>query len=106
MGNQYRFKIISVVGSSSYLFWAIWRHQNEIVFERKITTNFLQVLNLAIHWLCTWVVLQKPIFRELVWATCQYLEQVDREFFLSKHMSGDLVFRLITTSVWGVYCFA
>jgi hypothetical protein len=37
--------------------WAVWRHRNDIVFERKNVTNVLQVLHSAIHWLRTWIVL-------------------------------------------------
>jgi hypothetical protein len=60
--------------------------------QDNFKTAFLSelVLHSAIHWLCTWVVLQKFIFLELFLATCQCLEQVTKE---------DLVFRLITTSV-------
>jgi hypothetical protein len=59
-------------------------------------TNVLQVLHSGTHELHTWVVLQKPIFQELILATCQRLEQVTRVFF-SRHMGDNLVYGLITS---------
>jgi hypothetical protein len=73
-------KLLALLGAA-VVCWAIWRHRNDIVFQHKYVTNSLQVLHLAIHWLRSWVVVQKPIFQELVLATCQCLEQVVREFF-------------------------
>jgi hypothetical protein len=35
-------------------------------------------------------------------ATCQRLEQVARVFFFPRHISGDLVFGLITTRCLGL----
>jgi hypothetical protein len=77
-------KLLVLLGAASVC-WAIWRHRNEIVFERKNVTNSLQVLHLAIHRLRFWAVLQKPIFQELVLATCQHLEQVVKDFFTEAH---------------------
>jgi hypothetical protein len=70
-----------VLSGAASICWAIWRHWNDIVFERKNVTNVLQVVHLATHWLYTWVVLQKAIFQESVMDTCQRLEQVARVFF-------------------------
>jgi hypothetical protein len=77
-------KQLVLLGAASVC-WAIWRYRNDIVFERRNVTNILQVLHSATHWLCTWVVLQKPIFRESVLATCQRLEQVARVFLSQAH---------------------
>jgi hypothetical protein len=94
-------KQLVLLGAPAFC-WAIWRHRNGIVFERKTTTNVLQVLHSATHWPRTWVVLQKPIFRESVMAICQRLEQVARMFFSRAH-GGDLVFGLVTTKCL-VFC--
>jgi hypothetical protein len=55
------FNLLALLWVSS-ICWTICRHQNNVVFEWKTETNSLQVLHSTIHWLCTWVVLQKPIF--------------------------------------------
>jgi hypothetical protein len=80
LGVSKDLKLLALLGATTVC-WAIWRHRNDIVFERKNVTNSLQVLHFAIHWLRSWAVLQKPIFQELVLVICQRLEQVVKEFF-------------------------
>jgi hypothetical protein len=71
-------KQLALLGTTTVC-WVIWHRRNDIVFEWKNVTNSLQVIHSAIH--CLWVILQKPIFWELVLATCQWLEQVAKVFF-------------------------
>ena len=56
-----------------------------MVFDRKVISSPLQVVFLIIHWLRTWVILQKPGSRDLVIAGCLHLEQVVRECFTQGH---------------------
>jgi hypothetical protein len=43
-------KLLALLGTSTVC-WAIWRHRNDIVFQRKYVTNSLHDFHLAIHWL-------------------------------------------------------
>jgi hypothetical protein len=97
-------KLLELLGAAAVC-WVIWQHRNDIVFERKNVKNSLHVLHLAIHWFRSWAMLQKPIFQEMVLATCQRLEQLVKEFFLPRLMGGDLVLILITIRVSGLLVF-
>jgi hypothetical protein len=36
------------------IFWAIWNMRNDFVFNKQKSQPFLQIIALAIHWICTW----------------------------------------------------
>jgi hypothetical protein len=82
--------------------WAIWCCRNDVVFDQKVVPSPLQVIYSAIHWLCTWTVLQKSGARDTILATCRRLEQVLHECF-PRLMCDGLVFGLDTTRVWDLF---
>jgi hypothetical protein len=41
----------------STLCWAIWRSQNNVVFNNAINSNFLQVIHMATQWIQDWSIL-------------------------------------------------
>lgn len=66
--------------------WSLWLCRNDMIFDsRKVTFSHLQVVFSIIHWLRTWVILQKPGLRDLVIAGCLHLKQVVRECFTQGH---------------------
>ena len=73
-------------------YWSIWLCRNDFVFEKKCVHSPLQVVYSVIHWLCIWVILQKPYAQVLV---------KKLRCFSPGHMGSDLVLELIVTRVSG-----
>ena len=65
----------------SALVWSIWNCRNNIVFNRKGSTIFLQVIHMAVHWIQLWRFMLPEDLRELMVAGCNRLLTVAREFF-------------------------
>jgi hypothetical protein len=61
--------------------WSLWLCRNDVVFERKPNTSPLQVIYSVIHWLRSWIILQKPASQEFLVAALQHLTLVAKEFF-------------------------
>uniref|UniRef100_K3YEV7 Reverse transcriptase zinc-binding domain-containing protein n=1 Tax=Setaria italica TaxID=4555 RepID=K3YEV7_SETIT len=64
---------------------SLWLCRNDIIFGKKYNSSPLQVIFLIIHWLRTWVILQKPASQDLVVAASLRLAQVAKEFFTQAH---------------------
>ena len=77
-------KSLALLGAAATC-WSLWLCRNDLVFEKKCTSFPLQVIYSIIHWLRTWVVLQKPTSQGLVVAASQHLAQVAKEFFTRAH---------------------
>jgi hypothetical protein len=41
-----------------FLMWAIWNCRNDVVFNKRIHANFLQVIRMVTHWIHEWSYLQ------------------------------------------------
>lgn len=53
--------------------------------KRTTTTTTPQVIYMVIHWLRTWLILQKPDLQDTVVAVSQQLMQVVKDFFSQAH---------------------
>src|SRR6266498_5570010 len=71
-------KIISGVAA---IFWAIWRCRNGIVFHRKNTSSFMQVIFSATYWLRQWTLLHKQEDQEDLYKACHNMEVVPLQVF-------------------------
>jgi hypothetical protein len=65
--------------------WSPWLCRNDVVFERKPNTSPLQVIYSVIHWLRSWIILQKRASQEFLVAALQHLTLVAKEFFTHAH---------------------
>ena len=65
----------------SALVWSIWNCRNNIVFNRKDSTKFLQVIHMAVHWIQLWRFMLPEDQRELMVAGCNRLLTVAQDFF-------------------------
>jgi hypothetical protein len=60
---------------------AIWCTRNDIIFEKKQFTYFMQVVFRGAYWLQFWSLLQRKNTKELVRATSKALEVIALEIF-------------------------
>jgi hypothetical protein len=63
------------------LIWAIWNCRNDLVFNKKGTAHFLQVIRMAIHWTRDWSYLLPEAQRAPMVTGCSRLETVARDIF-------------------------
>ena len=63
------------------LIWAIWNCRNDIIFNRKPMTNFLQVIFRATAWIRTWSLLTPTASREQLATGCNRWKMAARVFF-------------------------
>ena len=63
------------------ILWAIWNCRNDIVFNKKSSSHYMQVINMAIHWIRLWSYLLPPDQRGLMEAGCTRLMLVVRAIF-------------------------
>jgi hypothetical protein len=64
----------------SALCWSIWRCRNDIVFNKKRTFNFLQVIHMMVHWVQLWSFLLPPEQRDAMVIGCNQLVTVAQDF--------------------------
>jgi hypothetical protein len=60
----------------SALCWSIWNCRNDIVFIKKESTNNLQVIHMAAHWIQLWYFLSLEDHRECMVTGCNRLLMV------------------------------
>jgi hypothetical protein len=65
----------------SALCWSIWRTRNDIIFNKQIGTNFLQVIRRAAHWIQQWVLLLPMEQREDMVSGCNRMLVVAQDLF-------------------------
>jgi hypothetical protein len=65
----------------SALCWSIWTCRNDMVFNKQKSTNFLQVIRRAAHWIQLWALLLPEDQREDMVTGCNRLLTVVRDFF-------------------------
>ena len=56
--------------------WSIWTSRNDLIFNKKTGTNFLQVILRAIHWIQQWAYLQPEDQRQPMASGCNRLLKV------------------------------
>jgi hypothetical protein len=72
------------------LTWAIWRVQNDYIFNNAKSTLFMQVILLASHWIRMWSYLQSTEKREDLVTGCNQLERVARDLYSRCNWRFDL----------------
>lgn len=78
--------------------WALWHSQNNIILEQKYVTSPWQVIYMSIHWFVHDLFYRSLKF--MIWSLLHvtiWSRWSPRGFL--RHMGGNLVFRLYTTSV-------
>jgi hypothetical protein len=65
----------------SALCWSIWNCRNDIVFNKKGTTNFLQVIHTKVHWIQLWRFLLPEDQRESMISGCNRLMNGSQDIF-------------------------
>jgi hypothetical protein len=65
----------------SALCWSIWRCRNDIIFNKKRTSNFLQVIHLVVHWVHLWAYLLPSGQRDAMVSGSNRFLVVAHEFF-------------------------
>jgi hypothetical protein len=60
---------------------AIWHVRNEFTFNKSCFPSFLQVISLAIHWICMWSYLQPAEQRQDIDIGCNRLAMVARDIY-------------------------
>jgi hypothetical protein len=78
--------------------WLLWLCRNDLVFEKKHVYSLLQVVYSVIHWLRTYVILQKPYTQALVQKALEQLMQTVTVFFFRTYGCWSS-FRIDVTSV-------
>ena len=68
------------VGVAAVL-WTIWNVRNDLVFNKKKFTSFLQVIPLATHWIHMWSYLQPEDKRKVMVSGCNTLEMVAKDLY-------------------------
>jgi hypothetical protein len=63
------------------LVWAIWRIRYDYIFNNAKSSLFMQVIPLAISWICTWSFLLPMEKREVLVTGCNRLEKVARDLY-------------------------
>jgi hypothetical protein len=63
------------------LIWAIWNCRNDLVFNKKGTAHFLQVIRMATHWARDWSYLLSKVQRAPMDIGCSRLETVAQDIF-------------------------
>jgi hypothetical protein len=63
------------------LIWAIWNCRNDLVFNKKGTAHFLQVIRMATHWTRDWSYLLSEVQRAPIDIGCSRLETVAQDIF-------------------------
>lgn len=63
------------------LIWAIWCTRNEVVFEKKRYTSFMQAVFRGAYWLQFWSLLQREGAKETVRSASKALEIVALDIF-------------------------
>jgi hypothetical protein len=61
--------------------WSLWNCRNDIIFNKKGTANFLQVIRMATHWIHEWSFLLPEAQQTLMDSGCTRLETVARDIF-------------------------
>jgi hypothetical protein len=76
---------VSIIGSAiinTYaIVWSLWNYKNDIIFNKKGTANFLQVIRMATHWIHEWSFLLPEAQQTLMDSGCTRLETVARDIF-------------------------
>jgi hypothetical protein len=72
-----------LLGATTY--WLLWLCRNDVVFERKPNPSPLQVIYLVIHWLRSWIIVQKPALQDFYAVALRHLALVAKEFFTQAH---------------------
>jgi hypothetical protein len=65
----------------SALCWAIWNRRNDIIFNQSKGTNFLQVINLMVHWIQLWSCLLPSNQQAAMVSGCNRLLMVTQAFY-------------------------
>jgi hypothetical protein len=60
----------------SALCWSIWNCRNDIIFNKKNSTNFLQVIHTMVHWIQLWRYLLPEDHRESMISGCNRFQMV------------------------------
>ena len=60
------------------LVWALWNCKNDLVSNKVVHANFLQVIRMATHWIREWSLLLPVGQRTLMDSGCTRLEMVAR----------------------------
>jgi hypothetical protein len=63
------------------LCWSIWTSRNDMVFNKQKSTNFLQVIRRAAHWIHLWAFLLPEEQREHMDSGCNRLLTVAQDCF-------------------------
>lgn len=65
----------------SALCWSIWTCRNNFVFNKQTSTNFLQVIRMAVHWIQLCAYLLPEDQRELMVSGCSQLLTVAQDCY-------------------------
>jgi hypothetical protein len=65
----------------SAICWSIWRTRNDLVFNNLKSTNFLQVILRAVHWIQQWACLMPEDQRQDMVIGCNRLLMVTQDFY-------------------------
>ena len=63
------------------ILWALWNCRNDIVFNKKNSTHYLQVIHKACYWIHSWSFLLPVEQRGLMDAGCTHMQTVVRAIF-------------------------
>ena len=83
LGISKEMKQLVLLGAATTC-WSLWLCMNDIAFERKSNPSTLQVIFSVIHWVRSWIILQKPVLYDLVAVASQKLAHVAKDFFFAQ----------------------
>jgi hypothetical protein len=63
----------------SALCWSIWRARNDLIFNKKNSFHYLQVIHMMVHWVQLWALLSPEGLRDAMVSGCTRLLTVAQD---------------------------
>jgi hypothetical protein len=63
------------------MFWSIWLSQNDIIFNKKSISSYMQVMFRTTYWTRTWASFQKEEGQVILQNACRLMETMAMEIF-------------------------
>jgi hypothetical protein len=76
-----RKELIQIRVGVCVVIWTMWNTRNDLIFNKRKSTSFLQVIPMVAHWIRTWSYLQQEEQRAKMDSGCNRLEMVARDLF-------------------------